>query len=358
MGECLLPEMVILSGLSAASLRRLARRLGGSTLKSLKHPATIIALLALFVALGGGQAVASGLISGSTILSHSIQEWKLTPRAIKNLHGQRGATGPRGSAGPRGSTGAQGLTGATGLTGPMGPMGLAGPRGLVGDVGPQGPTGGTGPQGPPGSTGPEGPAGDTGPRGPAGATGSQGPQGPAGPAGSSAANALAQASGLVAWTADPALISTTRTDSSGTIHGGSVWLNQGDTISWLAELVTADGSALTHGAFAIYDSSLHLVAQTADTPNAFATAPADSWVELSLTSPYTAPSSGLYYLVDLLAGTTTPTIGVVTFNAALPGRNVLPSGVPRGVRQGSGLSAFPSTLTNSSTDETRCILAG
>jgi len=321
----------------------------------------------LFVALGGGQAVASALISGSTILSHSIQEWKLTPRAIKNLRGQQGATGPEGPAGPRGSTGAPGLNGATGPMGSMGPIGLTGPMGPIGPIGPIGPTGpiglpgltgDTGPQGPAGPTGPEGPAGDTGPQGPAGATGSQGPQGPTGPAGSSAANALAHASGLVAWTADPALISTTRTDSSGTIHGGSVWLDQGDTINWLAELVTANGSTLTHGAFAIYDSSLHLVAQTADTPSAFAAAPADSWVELSLTSPYTAPASGLYYLVDLLAGTTTPTIGVVTFNAALPGRNVLPNGVPRGVRQGSGLSAFPSTLTNSSTDETRCILAG
>jgi hypothetical protein len=171
-------------------------------------------------------------------------------------------------------------------------------------------------------------------------------------------NALAQASGLVAWTSDPALISTTRTGSSGTIHGGSVWLNQGDTINWLAELVTADGSGLTHGAFAIYDSNLHLVAQTDDDPDAFATAPASSWVKLSLTTPYTAPSSGLYYLVDLLAGTTTPTVGVVTSNSTLVGRNVLPNGVPRGVRQGTGLSAFPSTLVSSSTDETRCILAG
>jgi len=91
---------------------------------------------------------------------------------------------------------------------------------------------------------------------------------------------------------------------------------------------------------------------------AFATAPADTWVQLSLTSAYTVPASGLYYLVDLLAGSTTPTVGVVAYNAALPGRNILPDGVPRGVRGGSGLSAFPSTLTNTSTDETRCILAG
>jgi hypothetical protein len=326
--------------------------------KSLRHPATVIAMLALFIALGGGRAVAGALISGSRIASHSIPEWKLTSRAIASLRGQRGAdglqgpTGPRGTAGPPGPTG---LLGPPGPTGPTGPMGLPGLMGLPGPMGPGGNVGATGPQGPPGDTGaagPRGPEGDEGPPGPRGSEGPEGPQGPSSP------NALAQASGLVAWTADPALVATTRTDSSGTMHGGSVWLNQGDTISWLAELVTANGSGLTHGAFAIYDSNLHLVAQTDDDPSAFATAPADSWVQLSLQSPYTAPASGLYYLVDFLAGTTTPTIGVVAHNAALPGRNVLPNGTPRGVRDGSGLSALPPTFANSSTDETRCILAG
>jgi Collagen triple helix repeat (20 copies) len=309
-------------------------------LKSLRHPATIIAALALFVALGGGKAVASGLISGSKILAHSIPASKLTSRAIASLHGKRGATGASGPAGPRGATGPTGAKGATGATGPQGPVGLQGPMGLQG------------PQGIAGPVGPQGPEGDTGPQGPKGATGAQGP------AGSSAVNALAQGSGLVAWTADPALISTTRTDSSGTMHGGSVWLDKGDTIDWMAELVTADGSALTHGAYAIYDANLNLVAQTADNPNAFATAAADSWVELPLLSPYTVPSSGLYYFVDFFAGTTTPTIAVVTSAPPLPGRNVLPNGVPRGVRDGMGLSALPSTLTNSSSDETRSIVAG
>jgi hypothetical protein len=157
------------------------------------------------------------------------------------------------------------------------------------------------------------------------------------------------------------LISTTETGSSGTIHGGSVWLNQGDTINWLAELVTADGSGLTHGAFAIYDSNLNLVAQTADNPNAFATAPVNTggtWVKLPLTSPWTAPASGLYYLVDFLAGSTTPTVGIVAYKPALAHRNDLPSGGYRAIRQGPGLSAFPQTLTNTGTDETRCILAG
>jgi hypothetical protein len=150
----------------------------------LKHPATVIASLALFVALGSGAALASGLVSGRQIINHSIPEWKLTSRAVRNLRGGERAIGLRGPAGPRGR------------------------------------------------------------RGP------------------SAANALARASGLVAWTSDPALISTSIVDSSGSIHGGSVWLNKGQKIGWLAELVIAHGSGMRHGAFAIYDASLHLVART------------------------------------------------------------------------------------------------
>lgn len=244
-------------------------------MNGLKHPATIIALLALFVALGSGAAVASGLVSGQEIVNHSIPERKLTYGAIRHLR-----------------------------------------------------------------------------------VGARGPAGPKGPSGSSAVNALAQSSALVAWTADPALVSDSLVDSSGSIHGGSVWLHRRDKISWLAELVVAHGTGMTHGAFAIYNASLHLVARTGDSPAAFQSARADSWVKLSLTSPYTVPASGRYYFVDLLAGTTLPSIGVVARNAAvLTGANVLPTGVPRGITSGAGFSTFPAALANKSTGLTRCIVA-
>jgi hypothetical protein len=77
--------------------------------KLLKHPATIIAAVALFVALGGGAAYASGLINGSQIKNHSIAAKKLTKSAVKSLHGLKGAAG---------ATGATGATGTTGATGP------------------------------------------------------------------------------------------------------------------------------------------------------------------------------------------------------------------------------------------------
>lgn len=73
-------------------------------MKHLKHPATVIAALALFVALGGG-ATASILISGSHIKNHSIAKKKLTRKTIIALRGHRGARGLTGATGPRGPAG-------------------------------------------------------------------------------------------------------------------------------------------------------------------------------------------------------------------------------------------------------------
>jgi hypothetical protein len=79
-------------------------------MKSLKHPATATAVLALLVALGG-TAYASGLIPGSQIKNHSIPANKLTASAIKSLQGQRGPSGPpgaKGDTGPKGDPGPKG----------------------------------------------------------------------------------------------------------------------------------------------------------------------------------------------------------------------------------------------------------
>jgi hypothetical protein len=246
-------------------------------MSTLKHPATFLAAIALFVALGSGTAVASGLISGRQLLNHSVPESKLTRGAVADLRAHGSAP----------------IRGLQGLESP------------------------------------------------------------------SASDPLAQGSGVVAWTIDPALVSTKILDSSGSIHGASVWLDQGDTINWLAEIVVNNGSGMTDGGFAIYDSNLNLVAQTNDTPAAFQTAHTDSWVKLPLTSPFTAPASGLYYLVDLLAGTTLPRIGIAANNSSvLTGAMLLPTGVPRGIKGSGSYASFPSTLTLGRTGLTRCILAG
>jgi hypothetical protein len=74
-------------------------------MKQLKHPATIVAALALFVALAGGAGAASVLMSGSHLRNHSVAEKKLTKRAIRALRGHRGPRGPQGAAGPQGPAG-------------------------------------------------------------------------------------------------------------------------------------------------------------------------------------------------------------------------------------------------------------
>ena len=88
-------------------------------MKYLKHPATIIATVALFIALGGGAAAyASGLINGAQIKNHSIAAKKLTNKALKQLKGNRGPAGP---AEQQGIQGVQGVPGAKGDPGPIGP---------------------------------------------------------------------------------------------------------------------------------------------------------------------------------------------------------------------------------------------
>jgi hypothetical protein len=52
-------------------------------------PALVISLIALFVALGGTTAYASGLISGRQIVNHSIPANKLTAAAVNALQGGR-----------------------------------------------------------------------------------------------------------------------------------------------------------------------------------------------------------------------------------------------------------------------------
>ncbi len=83
-------------------------------MKGLRHPATALAALALFVALGGSSLAAVGYIKGTHIKPHSIPKNRLTRGAIKALHG---ATGPRGAQGPQGVQGTQGLQGLQGAPG-------------------------------------------------------------------------------------------------------------------------------------------------------------------------------------------------------------------------------------------------
>ena len=77
-----------------------------------------LALLALFVALGGTSMAATNLINGKHIKPHTIPKNRLTNAAITSLHGAKGAQGTPGPQGPPGPGGNQGPRGATGPQGP------------------------------------------------------------------------------------------------------------------------------------------------------------------------------------------------------------------------------------------------
>lgn len=93
-----------------------------------------VALLALFLALGGTSYAAANLIDGSQIKPNSIPKIRLTRGALASLHGAKGARGIPGAEGPQGPPGATGLPGSPGAKGDRGPAGRRGPLGALEDV--------------------------------------------------------------------------------------------------------------------------------------------------------------------------------------------------------------------------------
>lgn len=76
-------------------------------------PAMVIAIAALFFALGGGAMAA---VQRHYVITSTKQ---IKPSVLKKL---KGAKGPRGTKGPQGGQGATGAQGAKGDTGPAGPL--------------------------------------------------------------------------------------------------------------------------------------------------------------------------------------------------------------------------------------------
>lgn len=107
----------------------------------LPTPGTVLAVVALTVALGGTAYAAGLLPAGSVgtaqlkvgaVVSSKVKDGSLLARDFKPGQLPRGARGP---AGGQGAAGAQGLTGPTGATGPTGPAGAIGPGGSQGPAG-------------------------------------------------------------------------------------------------------------------------------------------------------------------------------------------------------------------------------
>src|SRR6185437_226444 len=112
---------------------------------------SIVATLALFIALGGAAYAATSLpresIGSAQIKEGAVTPSKLSasvesslegPRGAEGARGARGATGSKGATGETGATGANGATGATGQAGATGSNGTPGAAGSNGEVGPRG----------------------------------------------------------------------------------------------------------------------------------------------------------------------------------------------------------------------------
>ncbi len=103
--------------------------------------ATIISVIALFVALSGTsyatvkRLLPKNSVGSAQVVNGSLQKADLSKKTIIALRGNRG---PRGR---QGGTGSQGPTGATGPQGPKGDTGATGATGQQGAIGPTGPAG-------------------------------------------------------------------------------------------------------------------------------------------------------------------------------------------------------------------------
>ena len=111
--------------------------------------------------------------------------------------------------------------------------------------------------------------------------------------------------------------------STGRLSLEAIALRQGDVLSSISfwSATTAAGTP-TNQIFGIYNANLNLVANTSnDTTTAWA---ANTRKTLNLTSQYTVPSTGLYYLGIMVTATTVPTLKGYTartggqLNAAAP----------------------------------------
>jgi hypothetical protein len=120
---------------------RIRRRVTDRLRARLPRPSTVLAFVALAVALGGTGYAATVLPAGS-VGTAQLKNGAVVSAKVKNgsLRAADFAPGqlPAGEQGPAGAQGPPGPAGSAGSQGPAGPTGLQGPKG---DPGPQGPPG-------------------------------------------------------------------------------------------------------------------------------------------------------------------------------------------------------------------------
>src|SRR4051794_434275 len=95
-------------------------------------PGLVIAVVALFIALGGTAFGAHFLITSTSQIKPSVLKKLRAKRGPAGVKGATGASGPAGPAGPQGKEGATGKEGAPGIEGTPGKEGPAGKEGKEG----------------------------------------------------------------------------------------------------------------------------------------------------------------------------------------------------------------------------------
>jgi hypothetical protein len=133
---------------------RIRRRVARNARRMLPRPSTVLALVALAVALGGTGYAATLLPAGSVgtaqlkngaVISSKVKNGSLRaadfapgelPAGAQGPQGPAGSAGPQGPAGPAGSQGPKGDSGASGSQGPQGPPGISSLTYVARDFGP------------------------------------------------------------------------------------------------------------------------------------------------------------------------------------------------------------------------------
>jgi hypothetical protein len=133
---------------------RIRRRVARNARRMLPRPSTVLALVALAVALGGTGYAATLLPAGSVgtaqlkngaVISSKVKDGSLRaadfapgelPAGAQGPQGPAGSAGPQGSAGPAGPQGPKGDSGASGSQGPQGPPGISSLTYVARDFGP------------------------------------------------------------------------------------------------------------------------------------------------------------------------------------------------------------------------------
>lgn len=127
--------------------------------------------------------------------------------------------------------------------------------------------------------------------------------------------------------------------ASGTVNMQAIYLKAGQLVSSISLMSGGTGATSpTHYLFGLYDSSLNLLATSADqTSTAWAS---QSMKTLTMTTPYRVTSSGFYYIGYFVAASTVPTMKGITARAATQLANTAP------ILNGSSSTGRTTTLPN------------